>query len=163
MDYPVQAYIGLGSNLENPREQVSRALQEIDAIEGVKLIKASRWYQSKAVGPGNQPDFINGAAMIETSLDAHALLDQLQGIEQAHERVREIHWGPRTLDLDILLFDNQTINTERLTIPHAYITQRNFVLYPLADITCNLALPSGEGLESLLANCSNDGLFPIQD
>lgn len=163
MDYPVQAYIGLGSNLENPREQVTRALQEIDAIKGVKLVTASRWYQSKAVGPGDQPDYINGAAMIETNLGAHELLDQLQDIEQAHERLREIHWGPRTLDLDLLLFGDQIINTERLTVPHAYLTQRNFVLYPLADIACNLALPSGEGLESLLANCSNDGLFPIQD
>ncbi|MGH1370650.1 MAG: 2-amino-4-hydroxy-6-hydroxymethyldihydropteridine diphosphokinase [Cellvibrionaceae bacterium] len=163
MAQAIQAYIGLGSNLENPREQVMRAAQEIDAIDGVRLIQQSRWYQSKAVGPGVQPDYINGVVLIETHLDAHALLDQLQRIEQEHERVRKIHWGPRTLDLDLLLFADHTIQTDRLTVPHAYLTERNFVLYPLADIAKDLVLPSGEALESLLAHCSNDGLHPIQD
>lgn len=163
MDQTIRAFIGLGSNLENPRQQVALALKELDAINGVTLLQQSRWYQSKAVGPGNQPDYINGVALIETHLDAHTLLDQLQQIEQDHERVREIHWGPRTLDLDLLLYGDQIIQSERLTVPHTYLTERNFVLYPLADVAQDLVLPSGEGLESLLANCSNDGLFPIQD
>jgi len=157
------AYIGLGSNLENPRLQVEQALTEISGIAQTILLKNSRWYQTKAVGPGQQPDYINGVALVETSLEAHQLLDQLQAIEEAHERVREIRWGPRTLDLDILLFGTDCISTARLTVPHAYLTQRNFVLYPLADVSKDLVLPSGEGLESLLANCSSDGLFPIQD
>ncbi len=158
-----RAFIGLGSNLESPREQVTRAVQEIDAIQGVKLLKCSRWYQSKALGPGDQPDYINGAVLIETQLDAHALLDQLQRIEQDHERVRQIHWGPRTLDLDLLLFGDHIIHSDRLTVPHAYLTMRNFVLHPLADIDRDLVLPTGEAVASLLAHCSNDGLFPIQD
>lgn len=163
MSSTIRAYIGLGSNLENPRRQVELALTEISEIPQTKLLKSSRWYQSKAVGPGQQPDYVNGVAHIETGLNAHQLLDQLQAIEEAHERVRKIRWGPRTLDLDLLLFGDECIDTPRLTVPHAYLTQRNFVLYPLADITEDLVLPSGEVLESLLANCSSEGLFPIQD
>jgi 2-amino-4-hydroxy-6-hydroxymethyldihydropteridine diphosphokinase len=163
MSSTIRAYIGLGSNLENPRRQVELALTEISEIPQTRLLKSSRWYQSKAVGPGQQPDYVNGVALIETGLEPHQLLDQLQAIEEAHERVRKIRWGPRTLDLDLLLFGAECIDTPRLTVPHAYLTQRNFVLYPLADITEDLVLPSGEVLESLLANCSSEGLFPIQD
>ena len=163
MSSTIRAYIGLGSNLENPRRQVELALTEISEIPQTRLLKSSRWYQSKAVGPGQQPDYVNGVALIETGLEPHQLLDQLQAIEEAHERVRKIRWGPRTLDLDLLLFGAECIDTPRLTIPHAYLTQRNFVLYPLADITEDLVLPSGEVRESLLANCSSEGLFPIQD
>ena len=163
MSSTIRAYIGLGSNLENPRRQVELALTEISEIPQTRLLKSSRWYQSKAVGPGQQPDYVNGVALIETGLEPHQLLDQLQAIEEAHERVRKIRWGPRTLDLDLLLFGAECIDTPRLTIPHAYLTQRNFVLYPLADITEDLVLPSGEVRESLLANCSSEELFPIQD
>lgn len=157
------AYIGLGSNLEHPRQQVERALQELAQIPDTRLLKTSPLYQSLAVGPGEQPDFINGVALLETELEAHALLDQLQAIENAHERVREVRWGPRTLDLDLLLFGTETINTERLQVPHPYLSQRNFVLYPLANIAPQLALPCGDTLESLLASCSSDGLQQLQD
>lgn len=159
----IAAYIGIGSNLADPQQQVSRALQELAAIPGTRLLQASPWYRSTAVGPGEQPDYINGVALLETSLDAHALLDQLQAIEQAHERVREIRWGPRTLDLDLLLYGNDIIATERLSVPHPFLTQRNFVLYPLADIAPQLTLPSGNSLASLLANCPPEGLSQIQN
>lgn len=159
----VAAYIGIGSNLADPQQQVRRALQELAAIPGTRLLQASPCYQSLAVGPGDQPDYINGVALLETSLEAHALLDQLQAIEQAHERVREIRWGPRTLDLDLLLYGNDIIATERLRVPHPYLTQRNFVLYPLADIAPQLILPSGDALASLLAGCPPEGLSQIQD
>ncbi|WP_439136178.1 2-amino-4-hydroxy-6-hydroxymethyldihydropteridine diphosphokinase [Pseudomaricurvus sp.] len=157
------AYIGLGSNLENPYQQVKRALQELGQIPQTCVVAASPWYQSLAVGPGEQPDFVNGVAQLTTELDAHALLDQLQAIENAHERVREVRWGPRTLDLDLLLFGAEIIDTERLQVPHPYLTQRNFVLYPLADIAPQLTLPGGDTLESLVANCPSDGLHQIQD
>lgn len=157
------AYIGLGSNLENPRQQVEQALRELAQIPETNLVTTSPWYQSRAVGPGEQEDYINGVAQLDTALEPHALLDQLQAIENAHERVREIRWGPRTLDLDLLLFGSETIDTERLQVPHPYLTQRNFVLYPLADIAPQLILPCGDTLESLMANCSSDGLHQLKD
>lgn len=157
------AYIGLGSNLENPRQQVEQALRELAQIPETNLVTASPWYQSRAVGSGEQEDYINGVAQLDTALEPHALLDQLQAIENAHERVREIRWGPRTLDLDLLLFGSETIDTERLQVPHPYLTQRNFVLYPLADIAPQLILPCGDTLESLMANCASDGLHQLKD
>jgi len=163
MSLLTQAFIGLGSNLETPLEQVTRAVQEIAQLDQTELLAQSRWYRSNPVGPEGQPDYINGAVLISTALDAHELLDKLQDIENAHRRVRKLHWGPRTLDLDILLFGQQTIATERLTVPHAYLRERSFVLYPLADMCRDLVLPSGEELESLLAHCSSDGLIPIED
>ncbi len=158
-----QAFIGLGSNLDAPLEQVTRAVKEIAQLDETEVLAQSHWYRSKPVGPEDQPDYINGAVLVSTALEAHQLLDGLQNIENEHQRVRKIHWGPRTLDLDILLFGQQTIATERLTVPHAYLRERNFVLYPLADICRHLVLPSGEELESLLAHCSSDGLIPIED
>jgi len=156
------AYIGLGSNLENPRVQVEQALEELATIPQSHLLAKSPLYRSAPVGPGDQPDYINAAAILETSLTPLALLDTLQAIEQGHQRVRIEHWGPRTLDLDILLLDQQTIDSERLKVPHPYLTQRNFVLYPLADIAPELRLPDGTSLQQLIAQCPRDGLAPIE-
>ncbi|NIB42898.1 2-amino-4-hydroxy-6-hydroxymethyldihydropteridine diphosphokinase [Pseudomaricurvus alkylphenolicus] len=159
----VCAYIGLGSNLAQPLEQVRRAIAELDQIPETRVLAHSRWYRSVAVGPGDQPDYINAVAELETDLEAHALLDQLQAIEQAHQRVRLERWGPRTLDLDLLLYGDDIIATERLTVPHAYLKERNFVLFPLADLARDLTLPSGESLESLLALSTSDGLEALED
>lgn len=156
------AYIGLGSNLENPRAQVEQALVELATIPQSQLLSKSPFYRSAPVGPGDQPDYINAVALLKTSLSPLALLDALQAIEQRHQRVRIEHWGPRTLDLDILLLDQQTIDSERLKVPHPYLTQRNFVLYPLADITPDLRLPDGTSLQQLIAQCPRDGLAPIE-
>jgi 2-amino-4-hydroxy-6-hydroxymethyldihydropteridine diphosphokinase len=156
------AYIGLGSNLENPRAQVEQALVELATIPQSQLLAKSPLYRSAPVGPGEQPNYINAAALLETSLTPLALLDALQAIEQSHQRVRIEHWGPRTLDLDILLLDQQTIDSERLKVPHPYLTQRNFVLYPLADIAPELRLPDGTSLQQLIAQCPRDGLAPIE-
>lgn len=135
---------------------------ELAAIPESKLLASSALYRSAPVGPGEQPDYINAAALLETSLTPLALLDALQTIEQHHQRVRIEHWGPRTLDLDILLFDEQTIDSERLKVPHPYMTQRNFVLYPLADIAPELKLPDGKSLQELIAQCPRDGLARIE-
>jgi 2-amino-4-hydroxy-6-hydroxymethyldihydropteridine diphosphokinase len=156
------AYIGLGSNLENPRAQVEQALVELAAIPESKLLATSPLYRSAPVGPGEQPDYINAVALLETSLTPLALLDALQAVEQSHQRVRIEHWGPRTLDLDILLLDQQTIDSERLKVPHPYLTQRNFVLYPLADIAPELLLPNGTSLQQLIAQCPRAGLASIE-
>ena len=151
------AYIGLGSNLESPLAQVKRAFDELAEIPNTSLLARSAIYSSRAVGP-EQPDYINAAALLDTRLAPLALLDALQAIEQAHQRVRIQHWGPRTLDLDLLLYGDEIIGEERLTVPHPYLTQRSFVLYPLADITPNLQLPDGTPLVDLLSRCPADGL-----
>lgn len=154
------AYIGLGSNLEDPLAQVRRALDELAEIPQTSLLSRSSIYSSHAVGP-EQPDYINAVALLDTQLSPLALLDALQAIEQAHQRLRIQHWGPRTLDLDMLLYGDQIIDEERLTVPHPYLTQRSFVLCPLADITPNLHLPDGTPLADLLSRCPADGLLRL--
>lgn len=154
------AYIGLGSNLEDPLAQVKRAFTELAALPQTTLMARSAIYSSHAVGP-EQPDYINAAALLDTQFAPLALLDALQAIEQAHQRVRIQHWGPRTLDLDLLLYADQIINEERLKVPHPYLAQRSFVLYPLADITPNLHLPDGTPLADLLSRCPADGLLRL--
>jgi len=156
------AYVGLGSNLANPRHQVEQALVELASIRNTRLLTQSPLYRSIAIGPGEQPDYINAVALLETQLAPLDLLDALQALEQAHRRERREHWGPRTLDLDILLLDDLVMNTERLKVPHPYLTQRNFVLYPLADITPALRLPDGTPLQALLIQCPRDGLEQLQ-
>ncbi len=148
------AYVGLGSNLQQPLHQITRALQELDQIPETRLLKSSRMYQSQAIGP-EQPDFINAAVSLETGLDPFSLLDELQKIEQTHQRRREQHWGPRTLDLDLLLFGQQQIQSTRLIIPHPYLTERAFVLLPLIDLDANLRLPDGSLVQSWLINCQS--------
>ena len=155
------AYIGLGSNLEGPRDQLAAAVAELHQIPQTQVTGLSQFYQSKAVGP-EQPDYINAVAHIETQLEPLALLDALQAIEQAHHRVRKEHWGPRTLDLDLLLFEHQLINHPRLTVPHPFLTQRNFVLLPLADIDAGLQLPNGESIQHYLTITGRDGLVAIE-
>lgn len=154
------AYIGLGSNLEDPLAQVNRAFDELSALPNTQLLERSAIYRSTPVGPA-QPDFINAVALLDTQLAPLALLDALQAIEQIHQRVRVQHWGPRTLDLDLLLYGNQVITHERLTVPHPYLTQRSFVLYPLADITPELHLPDGSQLRHWLHQCPPDGLSKL--
>ncbi|MDO3386098.1 2-amino-4-hydroxy-6-hydroxymethyldihydropteridine diphosphokinase [Gilvimarinus sp. SDUM040013] len=161
MSDPVYTYLGLGSNLQEPLAQLNRALEELSRIPGSRLVNVSPFYRSKPVGPQDQPDFINAAACMETNLEAHALLDQLQAIEQLHGRQRKQHWGPRTLDLDILLYGNQTIDTQRLQVPHPYLTERNFVLVPLANIAPGLTLPGGQSLDRLVTQRDIDDLVAL--
>jgi 2-amino-4-hydroxy-6-hydroxymethyldihydropteridine diphosphokinase len=161
---PVKAYIGLGSNLSgelvSPRAQVELALQELAQLPDSRLLAQSPLFSSKAVGPV-QPDYVNAVACIETRLAPLALLDQLQALEQAHRRVRLEHWGPRTLDLDLLLYGDQQIDLPRLKVPHPYLTQRNFVLYPLAAIAPDLVLPCGTSLTRLCELCPRGDLLVL--
>ncbi len=154
-------YIGLGSNLEDPRQQVSSALEELTALPQCRAHAHSRLYRSDPVGPAGQPDYINAVACFETTLAPLALLDALQAIEQAHQRVRIQHWGPRTLDLDLLVYGDQIIENERLTVPHAFMKERSFVLYPLAELASDLILPDNTQLSELLKNCPVGTLEPI--
>lgn len=156
------SYIGIGSNQALPIEQAKQAIMALDNINDTKLLACSSLYCSAPMGPQDQPDYINAVAKLTTSLSAVDLLDALQAIEQAQGRVRkENRWGPRTLDLDIILFDNQTINTERLTIPHYGMKQREFVLYPLLEISPDLQLPDGSYLSELIKVCDKKGLTTI--
>ena len=155
---PVLAYIGLGSNLGDPLQQVNTAVTELSALPGTSLIAQSPWYVSRAIGPGEQPDYINGVVCLRTDMTPEALLDSLQILEERHERLRKEHWGPRTLDLDILLYGDQVIDNPRLQVPHPWLTRRNFVALPLADIAPNLILPDGTTLDSVLQRISRDGI-----
>jgi 2-amino-4-hydroxy-6-hydroxymethyldihydropteridine diphosphokinase len=166
------AYIALGSNMDSPHSQLDSALEALAQHPHIEIIGVSSRYQTPPIGP-QQPDFINAAAQLSTDLSPLALLDALQAIEQQQNRVRSIHWGPRTLDLDILFYNNLVgdplvieplvidslvIESERLTIPHPRIGERAFVLVPLMDLNPQLALPSGETVAQLLANCSQQGI-----
>ena len=157
---PVTTYIGLGSNLEQPVEQIKRALQYLAEIPQSRMITHSPIYRSSPMGPADQPDYINAVAVLTTTLAPLELLDALQAIEQQHGRIRdEQRWGPRTLDLDILLYGDQQIDNDRLIVPHPGLGERNFVLYPLCDVAGeNLNIP-GLGLLGQLKNvCPAQGL-----
>src|SRR5690606_3445955 len=156
-------FIGIGSNLEQPLQQVLSAFNALKSLPDTELQGASRLYRSAPLGPAGQPDYVNAAAHLKTRLAPEALLDQLQAIALAHGRVRTIHLGPRTLDLDILLFGELTLDTPRLHVPHRELTRRNFALYPLADLAPKLILPDGRSLQSLLQGCPPAGLSVISD
>ncbi|HEV8078152.1 MAG TPA: 2-amino-4-hydroxy-6-hydroxymethyldihydropteridine diphosphokinase [Marinobacter sp.] len=151
-------FVGLGSNLANPAAQLGRAIAELAALPWTTLVAQSPFYASKPVGPQDQPDYVNGAVWLNTGLTAHILLNHLQIIEQAHGRERLQHWGPRTLDLDVLLFGQQTLNDDRLTVPHAHLSQRDFVLQPLLDLNPKLTLPDGTTVALLRQQCPDNQL-----
>lgn len=153
------AYIALGSNLSQPRNQLHKAVTALEALPRTRLEKVSSVYRSAAVGPGNQPDYLNAVALIVTKLDPSDLLDALQRIERDQGRIRDIRWGPRTLDLDLLLYGDRILNSPRLTLPHPQMRVRNFVLYPLREISGgDLLLPDGTDIEVLLTACPVNGL-----
>jgi len=119
-------------------------------------VKISKIYQSKPVGPQDQPDYINAAAYFQTYLGPHHVLDELQAIEQQHGRLRKRHWGERTLDLDILLYGQAQIRTPRLTVPHPFMLERSFVLFPLSDLNPDIQIPPGHSLKAQIANMCFD-------
>ena len=158
-----RAWIGLGSNLDNPRDHVIEAFHELAETEGISMVARSSLYLSEPLGPQDQPDFVNAAAVIETTLDPLSLLEVLQAIEQRHGRQRERHWGPRTLDLDLLLYDDEQIRHPELTVPHPAIAERSFVLLPLQEIAPGLVIPGLGSVESLLQKLGNPVLEMTND
>lgn len=155
---PVRAYIGLGSNLDAPAEQLRSALQALDQIAATRLVATSALYTSDSLLPG-QPRYTNAVAALDTDLAPLALLDALQGIENDQGRVRKERWGPRTLDLDVLLFGDQLIDVPRLKVPHYHLHARPFVLYPLAELVPDdFHLADGRSLAQLLQDCPFVGL-----
>lgn len=153
----VTVYIGLGSNLDDPGYQLQQALVALKRIRQTTLQKVSPFYRSAAIGPGQQPDYVNAVARLVTTLTAESILDELQRIENAQRRTRDEKWGPRTLDLDILLYGDRTLDTERLTIPHPHMLERNFVLLPLLDIADQqLIIPGNGSLAEALKTCPDN-------
>lgn len=154
-----RVYIGLGSNLAEPLQQLRAALNAIAQLPHSTLVARSSFYVSDPLGPADQPRYVNAVAALDTELQPWALLDGLQRIEQEQGRVRkEERWGPRTLDLDVLLFGDRLIDDERLTVPHYHMHARPFVLYPLAELAAELQLPDGRSLATLLDACPFAGL-----
>ncbi|MBJ3782249.1 2-amino-4-hydroxy-6-hydroxymethyldihydropteridine diphosphokinase [Enterobacter asburiae] len=147
------AYIAIGSNLASPLEQVNAAVQALGEIPQSKIVAVSSFYRTPPLGPQDQPDYLNAAVVLETALDADTLLDNTQRIELQQGRVRKAErWGPRTLDLDIMLFGHETINTERLTVPHYDMKNRGFMLWPLFEVAPDLIFPDGIPLRTILDN-----------
>lgn len=154
-----RVYIGLGSNLADPAAQLQAAVTALTSLPGSTLIAVSSVYASLPLGPSDQPDYLNAVAALDTSLEPLQLLDHLQQIELQQGRQRKTErWGPRTLDLDILLFGQQQLDLPRLQVPHYHMQARPFVLYPLSEVAPELELPDGRTLHELLQNCPAQGL-----
>jgi 2-amino-4-hydroxy-6-hydroxymethyldihydropteridine diphosphokinase len=148
-----RAWIGLGSNLEEPRRQLERAFAALKSLPQSRLRCRSSLYASSPMGPADQPDYLNAVAGLETTLEPLELLDALQAIERSQGRVRNRRWGPRTLDLDLLLYDDRVMHTPRLVLPHPGIAQRDFVLLPLLEAGGDLTIPGRGRVARLLAQC----------
>ena len=145
-------YIALGSNLASPLEQVQAAIRALGDIPHSRVVNVSSFYRTPPLGPQDQPDYLNAAVALETTLAPDALLDHTQRIELQQGRTRKAErWGPRTLDLDIMLFGEQVLNTPRLTVPHYDMKNRGFMLWPLFEIAPELRFPDGLALRDVLA------------
>lgn len=154
--------IALGSNLGNSLQTLEAAVAALAQTPKIALQARSQWYQTKAVGPP-QPDYLNGCVLLTTTLNPHALLQVLLDIEKQFGRVRRERWGPRTLDLDLLLYADRVLHTPDLQIPHPRMTERAFVLIPLAEIAPDWIEPvSGKAIADLVqtVDCSEVHLIP---
>jgi 2-amino-4-hydroxy-6-hydroxymethyldihydropteridine diphosphokinase len=158
----VAAYVGLGSNLGDPERQVAGAIDSLDRIAGCRLTARSSLYESEPMGPADQPHYVNAVVCLMSRLTARELLSRLHEIEDAHDRDRTVgRWGPRTLDLDLLLFGNRHSDTAEMILPHPGLTERNFVVYPLAQIAPKLVLPDGTPVVELADHLGMKGLRKI--
>ena len=146
----------------DPQKQMQTALEKISDHPEIHQLNTSSFYRTSPVGPQDQPDFINAVAQAKTSLTPLALLDYLQQIENEHGRERKEYWGARTLDLDILIFGQQSIHNTRLIIPHPRIEERAFVLVPLLEVKPNFSSASGKSITDLLAKCSDQGIVKLK-
>ena len=157
----IKAYIGLGSNLDDPQSQLKKAIISLEMVPSTSVVKTSSFYRSKPVGPQDQPDYINAVVELDTELSASVLLDYLQAIENEQGRERKIKWGARTLDLDILLFGDEIINDDRLQVPHVEMHHRGFVLLPLNEIFSDCMIPGVGAVSSLLQEDDTDDLVKL--
>lgn len=163
MSTPVRACVGLGGNIGDVAAALRDALAALDALPGTRLLRASGLYRTPAWGVQDQPDFVNAAALLATTLSPRALLDALLAIERAHGRERAAdgsRWGPRTLDLDLLLYGDAVIDEPGLVVPHPQLHARAFVLVPLADVAADVEVPGHGRVDALLAAVDAAGIRP---
>lgn len=159
-----EAWIGIGSNLDGPATHVRAALHALATIPGSEFIEASPLYGSAPMGPADQPDYVNAVAHLRTRLAPHELLDALQRLEAEAGRVREgERWGPRVLDLDLLLYGDQAMDDARLRVPHPGVSERIFVLRPLADLAPELVIPGHGTVAECLARLPDEGLWRLAE
>lgn len=152
---PVRVFLSLGSNLGGRQATLEEALIRLEASDHARVIRRSSLYETAPVGVTDQPWFVNQVAEIETDLAPDDLLDLTQSIERDLGRTREVRWGPRTIDIDILLYADQTLQTARLTVPHPEMMRRRFVLEPLAEIAPDLSLPDGRRVRDLVTGLAD--------
>lgn len=152
------AYLALGSNLDDPAAQVKSAMTALDSLPLTRVLKCSSLYRSAPVGYLDQPDFINAVARVETGLAPHALLDAMLALERARGRTREFANAPRTLDLDLLLYDDCVLHEHGLTVPHPQMHHRAFVLQPLLEIAPDCMIPGVGAAADALAGCAGQRL-----
>lgn len=162
-DHWFPVYVGLGSNLDEPQIQIARAFDALDELQETRLLKRSPLYRSRPMGPQDQPDFINAVAGLLTQLDANELLAELKSIEVRLGRdPSPVRWGPRIIDLDLLVYGSAQIDEPQLRVPHAGIQARNFVLYPLAQIAPDLFVPGMGRVSHLLSQVDAAGIVGLQ-
>jgi 2-amino-4-hydroxy-6-hydroxymethyldihydropteridine diphosphokinase len=163
MDAAVVAFVGLGANLGEAAQTLREALRELDALPATRLLRASRLYRTPAWGVQAQPDFVNAVAMLETALPPRDLLDALLALERAHgrDRTHETRWGPRTLDLDLLVHGDAHIDEPGLRVPHPHLHERAFVLLPLAEIAPDAIVPGAGRVRELAAAMAGEGIQAI--
>lgn len=145
------AFVGIGSNLGDRETNLRRAIELLSAEDGIEVVAVSEIRETEPVGPVEQGPFLNGAVQLETSLSARELLERLLSVENRLGRVRAERWGPRTIDLDLLIYGDEKIDEPGLTVPHPRLHERRFVLEPLADLDPGLEIPGQGSASALLA------------
>ena len=160
----MKAWLGLGSNLQQPEAQLREALSKLNAVGGVEILKKSSFYNTPPWGDERQDDFINAVVQIETSLDPISLLRELQSVENAMGRRRDVRrWGPRLIDIDLLLYGDQQYRSDELEVPHPHLHERAFVLVPLSELDAGLEIPGRGGIGKLLQKLDCSGISRLND
>lgn len=162
---PIVCYVALGSNLGDSRAYFDKAVKALEKHQAIMGLSVSRYYQSKPHGPQDQPDYLNAAVRFDCTIAAEKLLDLLQEIENKNKRIRKdvVRWGARTLDLDLLFYADEVINTKRLTVPHPRICERAFVLLPLQDLSPDLKISKKTAIKDCIDKLSDASLRDIKE